>query len=195
MNISLLDSDAIRTYTDHITYRFQQIRKREKRRLLNLFLIGIVLISIDLITFSDHTFSSNRNGVTKYYDLHLTFGMGLAFLVFIIPTAINRRFYKKKFEDDLQKSVKLYFNRHNYKKIVITDQTVSWETDLVKSEIDWAVVTSYMLLEDALFIIWESHMDAVLVIPRRILAEPDYNELISFLERNKPETVDYHKPI
>lgn len=195
MNITVTDLNASSNYIESNNLIQSLLWKKFTRVLIIYGFIAVALIVYEIIFFNDWTWRFVHGKETTYYNLHLGLGAGITIFLFILGTlrkSLNERY---KFSLNLKEKAKRYFSSSDKQVIILNEKLIWLENTIVKNQYDWLVITSYMLIDNYIYLIKDSSISTAIIINKSLLSENDYSDLMNFLNLTKPETKDIYKAI
>ena len=180
MNITISDNNSSLKYIQSNKLIVTAHQKKAVRSILIHCAIVISLISYDIITFNNCGWIS---------------GIGIAYLFGIITSLGRLNKDKNKFITDLRAIMNRHFSLSNKEILTINNEFIKLDSDVIKYEYKWTVITSYMVKDTFIFLLKDSTFSSCVLIDKKLINEVDLNELITFLNNNKLETKEFNKPL
>lgn len=195
MNITIVDNNpSQRQFEFNEILWTQHIKKITKFTIIHC-LVGITFIILDIINFDGNSGELTIGHEKRQLNFHLGLGIGICYIY--ISLVNLRRQYTEKYKSitTLRETVVRHYNNSNTTVLTIANDLIKYESDVMKKEIKWTIITSYMLFDNYIFLLQDSAFSSSMTIDKTKISESEYNELISFLQKTKPETKKFSSPL
>jgi hypothetical protein len=195
MNITIHDQHAGENYLELGEYLTKISNKKRKKHMFIHFIIGIALITFDYFNFENATIEGVFLGEQKSYSLHLSLGIGIVYIISGFSVFSSSMKEKTNNFNDLKKNAWAKFHHQNNSSLIISDDSVKYESYYMQQEIKWPNISSYMIFENYLALIYCSSISMNLIIHKKMISENDYQILLSFLKQHKLESKSIYELI
>jgi hypothetical protein len=178
MNITIKVENASEEY---ITFSKANLKPTTRRYIWSCcFYSGIGLACFLLGLANDITFLS---------------GFGCAFLFIGVAVYVQLTRYEQNYFLAVEKSKQLLYKESQIKITIVTNDQIVIESPFLREELKWPLVTSYMLTNEYILLIVRSSFAHAVKIRKSLLTQEEQQELLTFLEKNKPLTMKADKPL
>lgn len=183
MNFSIRNSDALENRIKKNEVLWKVSSQPIKRTIIVIMLVGAALVYFDLST--DYTLMKLTTPKAVTYDLHLSFSVGLAFLLCGLLLLLLLMLNKRSIFGTLEKII----NRHRlnsrtpmYDVIEINDLGVTESSFEYKFEIKWTRFTHYKEYMGFLFLIMDGKITSSVMINKKFIDSNDYLQLLKVVK-------------
>ena len=195
MKITITDSSASDSYEGFKKIVFKKWNRAMRITILSFLLVGTLFIVYDLVNYNNCSFQlpiKMKTGTleieSKCYNLHLSLGMGIAFLYFAFYFIVQYSRQKGKADRNVVFYTKTYFSVSNTRIIELSDEKIIISGDGFRSELEWKFAKNFTLIENYVIVYSLELTDALLYFKKELLNEDDYNVLLNFLNQTLTKT-------
>jgi hypothetical protein len=183
MNFSIRNSDALESRIKKNEVLWKITSRPIIITIVIVMLLGAAILYFDISTH--YTIMAMTTPKAIIYDLHLSFSIGLALLLWGFLRLFSHLLNKRIFFRTLEKII----NRHRlnsrtpmYDLIEINDVGVTESTFEYKSEIKWIRFTHYKEYMGFLFLIMDGQIGSSIIIDKKFIDPNDYLQLLEVVK-------------
>ncbi len=195
MNIKIVDNNSSQgQFKFNEILWTQHVKKITKFTIIHC-LIGVTFIILDIINFDGNSGELTIGHEKRQLNFHLGLGIGICYIYNFLVNLRRQYAEKYKIITMLRQTVVRHYSNSNTTVLTIGNDIIKYESDVMKKEIKWGIITSYILFDNYIFLLQDSAFSTSLIINKTLISESECNELISFLRNTKPETKKFSLPL
>lgn len=179
MNIKIVDDNASLRHLEVAKEVLAEGEKRNRKTILFVFLLSLPVL---LFTLIGEDFGMGRGIIF----------MNAIGCIFLVVAGYRKR---EKIVAGIRNAVLRHYGAVNSLTIIIGEEEIRYDSEQIKIVMRWGMITSYALFSNYIILIQDADITRGIVIDKRLMKEEDVNELLLFLGRTKPKTIDFKSPL